>query len=168
PLGDGEVRGALDLFCVSDSSHRRPCLYSDSDRESGHHPFDSFDESLRTEHSRMNAARQLAQVHQDLLGVYLHILELALSPAWITRHLVARKPQPSDERDQLLLNPVVEVTLQAPSPRLLRMNDTSARCRQLFEAIGQLSRQLQVAERELGLGGYRGDQAHLGTSESFA
>ena len=153
----GEVHGRLDLLGASPDP-----VGMDIDR---HHRLASLGlqrrrEPLVGEQRRIDAARQVSQVLERVVGLGLDVGQHRLGLRGIAIHQGFRQTLLHRQRHQLLLRPVVDVALQGLRPHILRGDDAATRLAKVLD-------QPDVAQHEPGLRGDVGHQTFTIGSQRF-
>jgi hypothetical protein len=108
----------------------------------------------------MDAVGELPEIPKHLAGLVLQIGQLS-SGELVTAESVAGEPQPRDERYDLLLNPVMQVSLDTTTLGILGGNKADPRGGQLLEALLELRREPNVGNRRSGLRGHGGQEFEI-------
>ena len=88
----------------------------------------------------MDAVGELPEIPKHLAGLVLQIGQLN-SGELVTAESVAREPEARDKGHDLLLDPVMQVALDATTLRVLCGDETDARGVQLLEPLLELRRE---------------------------
>src|SRR5215217_1731859 len=113
------------------------------DRKSGDPGLQRRNETVVAQHRRVDAVGKLPEVPEHLSGLSLKLSQL-FGGELVTAEPVAGEPEAGDKRHHLLLDPVMQVALNATPLRVLGSNETYPRRRQLLEPLLELSRKPNV------------------------
>src|SRR5579859_7375002 len=130
-LGDQEVRRTLDILAKPPPGQCLRALELHVDGKARDACSHRGGEPVIGENCRMDPGDQPAKILQGLMRLLLHRCKAGFGLDWISRQLGSCRAYPGRQRNQLLLDSVMKVTLDSPAFHLLRLNEPGPRTREL-------------------------------------
>ena len=157
----GVVRHGLHVGVEALLSHLLTGTHRDRDGEACRARLDRGNEAVVAEDLRVDAVGELAQVGEGLAGLVLQLGEL-LGAERAAVEPVAGEAQASHQRDDVLLDAVVQIALDAPALGVLGGDEPQSGGRELLELLGELGVEPHVGDRGRGLSCDRLQKVELG------